>query len=271
MTKSEEINLPFIETLKRSFNYVLCSPRLLLGSISIGLVAFIYEIFSGFPILCSLGVQVCEENTTQSLSNLIIVLVSVAIIINYCRGIILKSSFDFRSLSFMRRIVLYILAAIGLYFAILLLGGGAAAIISAVFYLFKYKAISEVFSLIFLAMMMFAAIILSPIFVLFAGIAVDDKSLSLKEVFRITKGNRNKIFWGQTIMMLPCGSLMILLSVLSAYTGAESYIAKLLYCITLLLISFVDSCFKASFFAHIYQYFTFYSNKPASKSKKEQE
>ena len=141
MTKSEEINLPFIETLKRSFNYVLCSPRLLLGSISIGLVAFIYEIFSGFPILCSLGVQICEENTTQSLSNLIIVLVSVAIIINYCRGIILKSSFDFRSLSFMRRIVLYILAAIGLYFAILLLGGGAAAIISAVFYLFKYMSI----------------------------------------------------------------------------------------------------------------------------------
>lgn len=274
MSKSEEIKLPFIETIKRSFSYVLGTPKLLLGSISIGIVAFIYEIFSGFPILCSLGVQVCEESTKQSVSNLIIVLVSASIIINYCRGIILKSPFDFRSLSLVRRIALYILTAIGLYFAILLIGVLSSALVSSVFYLLGYKGINEVFSLVLLIMMVVAAIILAPVFVLFAGIAVDDKTLSLKEAFKITKGNNNKIFWGQIIMMLPCGSLMVLLSVLSAYTGAESYMAKLLYCITLLLISFVDSCFKASFFAHIYQYFTFYHNKSqkksASKSKKEQ-
>lgn len=274
MTKSEKIKLPFIETIKRSFNYVLSDPKLLLCSISIGLVAFIYEVFSGFPLLCSLGVQNCNADTSQSVSNLIIVLVSVAIIINYCRGIILKTSCDFRSLSFVRRIALYILTAIGLYFAILLLGGTASAIISSVFYLFGYSAVSEIFGLIFLIMMMASAIILAPIYILFAAIAVDDRGLNLKEAFKITKGNNNKIFWGQIVMMLPCGSLMILLSVLSAYTGAESYMAKLLYCITLLLISFVDSCFKASFFAHIYQYFTFYHNKmqkkSASKSKKEQ-
>ncbi len=62
-------------------------------------------------------------------------------------------------------------------------------------------------------------------------------------------------------MMLPG---MVLLTVLSsAYNivGSSSYLTNFIFTLLFVSLSFFDTCLKSSFYAHIYQYFTFYQKK----------
>ena len=50
--KSEIIKLPFWETIRRSFIYVLARPRLFLQVSAIWFAFLIYEVICGFPSAC---------------------------------------------------------------------------------------------------------------------------------------------------------------------------------------------------------------------------
>lgn len=105
------------------------------------------------------------------------------------------------------------------------------------------------------------AIYFSRLFLVFPAIAVDDRKMTLKASFKLAEGNANKIFWGQILMTLPVVLLMALLSIIFKLIGSDGYVVRFVFVLLVFALSFLDSCFKASFFAHIYQYFTFYRDK----------
>lgn len=252
----KEINLPFGETLKRSFLYVILHTNLFLKVSFIGLVVLIYEMMSGFPMMCSLNSQLCLKNNVQIVSNLLTFLVSVAVIINYCRAVVLKNSPDYVSVGFLRRFSKYILVMLSLSFLILIM----AVLISVLFKLIGVVEGSTIY-IISVILGLFLVVCISPLFLYLGAIAVDDKTLTIKQVFTLCKGNYNKIFWGQTVLMLPGMFLMFIITTLYQLSPTDDYIGKLIYVFCLIAASLFDTCIKGSFFAHIYQYFIFYKNK----------
>ena len=270
MKNQKMINLPFVETVSRSFMYTLCNWELFLKTVSPGLVVVVLEMFSGFPILCSLSNTACADPNSlmARLSALLVLLISVAVIINYCRAIILKAPVDFLSCVFVRRVLFYILATLLLALAIIL-----PFILLAVFYGVILEMIGNniepgAVSYLVLGIALIAlCVFLAPVFLVFAAITVDDRTMTVKEAFRLSRGNYNKIFWGQAVLMIPGAVAVFLLSLIYQAMAVESYAVKFIFMVMVLGLSFLDSCFKASFFAHIYQYFTFYKDKELDSEK----
>lgn len=260
MTNIKAHNLPFLETIKRSFVYSIYNFSLFLKVSSVALFLVVIEAFNDFPILCTLGEGECSQDTINTLTSLFMMFLSIGVIVNYCRSIILKSDIDFYSWSFIRRSLWYLLASVAFGLFVFLPFMLFAGVYGYILQLFGWGEIDAVYMLLVLPLIAWI-IYLSPLFMIFVAITVDDKSMTIKEAFKITKGNSNKIFWGQIIMMLPCTIAIYALGTLYQITGADTYIVKFVYMFILLALSFLDSCFKASFFAHIYQYFTFYQKK----------
>lgn len=256
MNELKKINLPFGETLKRSFLYVTFNADAFLKVASIGMVVLIYEAFSGFPMMCSLNPQSCLQNSWQMISNLLTFFVSVAAIINYCRVVVLKSNPDYMSIGFLRRLSKYILVTLGLGLSIIFI----AVSVFLIFRLISFIDESTVYMLSAL-LGVILSICASPLFVYLGAIAVDDSDLTIKQTFVLCKGNFNKIFWGQTLLMFPGVILMFAISAIYQIYPTDSYFGKLMYVFCLVVASLFDTCVKGAFFAHIYQYFIFYKNK----------
>ncbi len=256
MTESKKINLPFWETLRRSFMYVIFNGDAFLKVSLIGIVILVYEAFSGFPMMCSLDPQSCSQNSMQLVSNLLTFFVSVAVIINYCQIVVLKNKPDYISLEFLHRLSKYILVLLILSFSIVIIAVSASLI-------FRLIGVfeSNVIYFISVALGLLLAICISPLFVYLGAIAVDDKNLTIRQAFALCKGNYNKIFWGQTLLMFPGVILVYTISAIYQLYPTDGYIGKLIYVLLLVVVSLFDTCVKGSFFAHIYQYFIFYKNK----------
>ena len=262
MKKQKIINLPFMETLSRSFMYTLCNWELYLKVISVGVIAVLWEMFNGFPVLCSFSDAECVGGAAQSVSSLLILLISVGIIVNYCRAIILKAPIDFRSGGFFRRVLFYILASFLLMLTIVVPFILLTLLYGMILGFIGMENDVGNMTYLFSAVILVAwCICLAPVFLVFAAITVDDKSITVKQAYALCKGNFNKIFWGQTLLMIPVAIVVYLLALLYQAMGVESYVVKFIFMVLALALSFLDSCFKASFFAHVYQYFTFYKDK----------
>lgn len=256
MSELKKINLPFLETIKRSFLYVIFNGNTFLKVSFIGLVILIFEALSGFPMMCSLNPQNCSKNNIQLVSNLLIFLISAAVIINYCRAVVLKSAPDYMSLGFLRRISKYILVMLSLSFAIIVV-----AVLASLIFRMIGNIDGNVIYLVSAALGLILVVCMSPIFLYLAAIAIDNNELSIRQYFILSRGNYNKIFWGQTLLMFPGVILMFFISAIYQLYPAEEFIGKLVYTIFLVVASLFDTCVKGSFFAHIYQYFIFYKNK----------
>ena len=262
MKEQKIINLPFLETLSRSFMYTLYNWELFLKVISVGVIAVLWEMFNGFPVLCSFSDAECVGGAAQSVSSLLILLISVGIIVNYCRAIILKAPIDFRSGGFFRRVLFYILASFLLMLTIVVPFILLTLLYGMILGFIGMENDVGNMTYLFSAVILVAwCICLAPVFLVFAAITVDDKSITVKQAYALCKGNFNKIFWGQTLLMIPVAIVVYLLALLYQAMGVESYVVKFIFMVLALALSFLDSCFKASFFAHIYQYFTFYKDK----------
>lgn len=255
---SAVIKLPFWETVRRSFMYVLTNMDVYLKVSALGFAILIYEMFTGFPSLCNINETGCSGGWQQNVSIVLLSLVSIAVVIAYCRVMVLKSPTNYFSLAFGRRELLYLLYNI-LIIAIITLPSLLAIFVFA--YLGQMLHFPEtVFNLAVLIPLAFT-IYFSRLFLVLPAVAVDNKELRLKKSFELARGNANKIFWGQFLMMIPAAAVLVLLALVYRIIGTESYVINTVFVVLVLALSFLDSCFKASFYAHIYQYFTFYSAK----------
>lgn len=56
-------------------------------------------------------------------------------------------------------------------------------------------------------------------------------------------------------MMIPCAVVILILNYAYRFIGVDNYLVNELFLIVVIAFSLVDSCLKASFYAHIYQFF----------------
>ncbi len=248
--------IPFWETVGRSFKYVLKNRSLLKTCALVALCLTIFQAALGMPILCSIDNELCQTGFKNALNVLIMALTSVAIIINYCRTIILKADIDFISLSFWKRMILYIFASICLS----LLISFPTILVLTLFIIIKMP-VAVMYSLVFLFIFGFS-ILLAPIFLVFPAISVDNRELrKYSKVYELVKGNKTAVFFGQFVLMMPYWILISMLTLFYVNFGSGLYVSKLILCAIIVILAVLDAALKGAYFAHIYQFFTFYDKK----------
>lgn len=122
------------------------------------------------------------------------------------------------------------------------------------------------FSLILSVVPLIAGIVCARFFIVLPAVAVDDRELTMKRAFALTRGNANKIFWGQALMMLPVVITVTLLTMLYGALNLSGFLADLIMAFLLLGLSFFDAALKASYFSHVYQYFVYFWRHPENQS-----
>ena len=248
--------LPFWETVGRSFKYVLKNGKLLKAGAMLALCIIIFEIAMGLPLLCAIDSNQCQKGAKNIINIIAIALVSIGIIINYCRVIILKAPVDFISLSFWKRMLKYSLTSIMLSVFI-----SIPTIVSIVIMVMLGISDHTLYMMSFSMTLLFG-VLFAPIYLMFPAISVDNKeAINFKKVYQLAKGNKMPIFFGQFILMTPYWLLATMYGVFYGMMDTNSYIIKLISSAIILLLGLIDAALKGAFFAHIYQFFTYYSKK----------
>lgn len=259
MAENEKIiELPFWETVRRSFLYVLTNMDVYLKTTALGFAILIYEMFTGFPSLCNIRPNGCSGGWQQNVSLFLLTIASIAIVIAFIRHIVLKVPNGYFSLAFGKREAVYFIYNI-MFIAIITLPSVLVIFLMAL--VGQSLGLADGFFSLAIIVPVALTIYFSRLFLVFPAIAVDNKELRFKESFELTKGNANKIFWGQFIMMVPAALLLIILSLLFKLINSDLYVVKLVFVALIYALSFLDSCFKASFYSHIYQYFIYFKDK----------
>lgn len=252
------IKLPFWETLRRSFLYAFVNLDAFIRIASFWFLILIYEVLTGYPSLCSLEDGTCSDDWRQNVSVIALSLASIAISVAYCRHVISRRNYKYFSFSFGRRELKYL----GYSLLLILIIGIPSVIITFVLaYTFSALGLPQSFLKIMIFIPFIVAVICSRFFIILPAIAVGNRKLTLKKAFALTKGNANKIFWGQVLMMIPVVLGLIILSVLYGYFGTENGLLNFVFVTILMGLSFFDTCLKCSFYSHVYQYFMYFYNK----------
>lgn len=252
---SKIIKLPFWETIRRSFLYVLTNLNVYLKVSALGFAILIYEVFTGFPSICNIRAEGCIGGWQQNVSIILLSLVSIAIIIAFCRVIILKTSTNYFTLAFGKREILYLLYSL---LMVALITAPSIVLVFVYAYIVQLVHLPEFMFNLSILIPFLLTIYFSRMFLVFPAVAVDNYKLGIKDSFKLTIGNANKIFWGQFLMMIPAALLLVLVSLLYKLFGVSNYVVDFIFVALILALSFLDSCFKASFYAHIYQYFIYF-------------
>lgn len=250
------IKLPFWETCRRSFLYVILNLPALFKISAIWFSLLIYDIITGYPNICTINTDVCVSGWEQNVSSLLVAFAAVSIIVSFSRFIILKEPADkLRMISFGRREVIYIL------YVMLLI----AALMIPMLIVSLTMTFSTLTYYLFMLTPLVLAILYARFYLIFPAVTVDNKEITLKKSFELTCGNANRIFWGQALMTVPVFAALILISVLYNIINVDNDIVKFIFVTLILSVSFIDAALKASFFAHAYQYFLYFDKKEKSK------
>lgn len=251
------IKLPFGETIRRSFLYAFLNLDAFLKISSIWFLLLAYEIMTGYPSLCSFK-EACTDDWRQNFSVICLSLSSIVISVAYCRYVILKTKYQFFSFSFGKRELKYLGYSMLLILIIVI---PSLLIMSILSFLFHVLGLSPLLMRMVIIVPFIVAVICSRFFIILPAIAVDNEELTLPKIFALTRGNANKIFWGQVLMMIPVVLGLLILSSLFNYIEPENALLKLVFVAVLLLLSFFDTCLKCSFYSHVYQYIMYFARK----------
>ena len=228
METMPQIKLPFWECLRRSFFYAFVNFDAFVKIASVWFLILLYEIFAGFPSLCGLKESGCPGESFQNVSVVMVSLASVAVAVAFSRLVMVMG------------IVAGILERIGA----------------------NLPGVSLALSVVPLI----AGIVCARFFIVLPAVAVDDRELTMKRAFALTRGNANKIFWGQALMMLPVVITVTLLTMLYGALNLSGFLVDLIMAFLLLGLSFFDAALKASYFSHVYQYFVYFWRHPENQS-----
>lgn len=253
---SDIIQLPVIETIKRSFAYVGHHPKIALPALVLALVLIITQIIIRLSPDCSTNLSACSESWQIWFLSLLFSLTNMAIIINYCRKVCGRDA-DFSSLKFAKRIVIYV---------------GAMLLLSiiAVLFLAIVIGVASIFTqdtLIIQAILYVSAITIgvlaAPLLLCFPSIAMDDyEFLSIQRLFRVAKGNHNAIFWGlMAISLIVFSPLLILVISAALIFGLEGLRDNLWLLTASMVFQLVYSSLKGTYYAHLYQFFKYVEKK----------
>lgn len=261
-------SLPLGEAVRRSLGYAIGHfDQLVKVSAVWFLLVWCADVLAGFPSLCSLNSEDCASVEKQILSFVILGVSSIAVIVAYVRCIVLRVVPNgYRTFDFGKRELNYIGKGI-LFFAIVAVSAFLLGFVSGFIGGF-FPADTVVYD----KLPLFAALVCIMFgfrfYLAFPAVAVDNKEIGFQKSFAITKGNTNKIFWGLVVIMLPGWISLIVLMLVYRGLNTDIYLIKMLFATLTLIISFADAGIKASYWAHLYQYFIyFYQKRQAGENK----
>lgn len=257
---SFSVSLPWGEVIRRSYGYLFGHLDLLVKVAAVWFLAVLgFEALTAFPSLCSLDSGICGIGK-QTLSLLVLTVSSIAVIIGYVRCIVLRIIPEgYASLSFGKRELRYI----GKVFVIGFITALPIFLLSFVIgFVGSFLQVNPRIFVPFIWLGMFVCLFFSfRLYLVLPAVAVDDlQTADLKKSFEITKGNTNKIFWGFVVTMLPGWIAFMILGVIFR-AAPDVYVIKIIFAALTLIVSFIDVGLKASYFAHLYQYFIYYYRK----------
>ena len=266
MQKNNNISLPLGECLLRSFIFVAKNAKVLFYICAGWFGLLIFEAICGFPLIESIYTE-NEESLPSLISGLLLIIASTSILVGTCKVIINKFIPKFGAIYFGKAELSVLgysfLIAIN-FIAMLLI---ATISISIVFQQNPDKDILN--NIIFYVIIYAIFIMIVRYSLIYPARSVNDKEMSLKKSFKLTKGNSNKLAWGIIILSAPFVILSQLFTFLYVTIDMDNFIAKFIYCALLMFCSFGDSVLRASFYAHAYQYFIFYDKKENIEIKNE--
>lgn len=252
------IKLPLIETVTRSFMYVIKNITTVSKISSIFLLLWFAEMLAGFPFLCSTDNAFCTTNISHSILAILLYISSAIISISVIRNIILKQEYNFFHISAGFNLVKYI--GYQLLIAVMII------IPSTLILMISQASQSpdlSIFTKYFLGAAFITTLIGLSIFcfrlyLVFAGSAINDKEMTLGRSYTLTKGNMLSIFAGQVILALP--TIILLGIIFSLYPLSNwGFIGNSIFVLAGLLCTFFDAAIKGSYYSHIYQYFMYYA------------
>lgn len=256
-----QIKLPFGECARRSFLYIFTNFNAFTKLASVWFLILIYEVAVDFPSLCGLEGEICPSKGYQNLSVVIMYLASISIAVGFSRQIILKEERKYFSFSFGWREIKYL----GYNLLLFLLVAIPAGIIVGMLKSFGVKGGMLLLSTGVVSL--FFAINFARCFIILPAIAVDDKDLTMEKAFKLTKGNANKIFWGQVLLRVPLVIAVLILTTMYEMMEFEGLVSKFIMSALLIGLSYFDAALKASFYSHVYQYFTYFLHHQEQLSK----
>lgn len=265
-TKTNLNKLPILETVKRTFLYVLKERELLKASMPIIGALVVFEVILLKFFACDNSTGSCSLSWQNLVTKIAFSIVNIGIIINYCRQIILKEKPDFTSRNFWKLIIFYSIAILA-FTLLMFLTVFFAGIITSIFTSTLNASpmfialIANLFALTFL-------IVCAPLFLVFPCIAVEDyEILNMRKLFDITKGNHLQIFLGILLAGMPCFIILCLILLISVKTlGIESIESNPILVLPILLVQVANTFIRGSYYAHIYQYFKFVEKKQINKN-----
>lgn len=262
MNQNKIISLPFWETIKRSFLYPIINIGVVMKIVGIWFLLLVYEVANGYPTICKLTQEGCD-GISQNIAMLLLSFASISIAVAFSRNVILKTQYDKLTFSFGKKEWKYLGYNL---LIILIVAVPSLLLIILASYLASVLHLTNIASYVFIIPLAIT-IVCSRFYLVLPATAVGNKSMDLKTSFALTKGNANKIFWGQILLMLPIALTLLIISAIFAVIGSDSFIVKFLFVTMVMFLSFFDTCVKVGYYSHIYQYFLFFQDNKEEPAK----
>lgn len=264
-----EIKLPLKEALKRSFYFAFNHIDTFLKiSLLWGLIIAGTDALEGFPSLCSAGDENCMAQKGGNLYILIMFFAGVSISVSYIVYVIERTEFSrFFNLFWAKKNFKYIWTMIKLIFAGIIISFMVGLLFGLIFHALGLGSVKQVSLVVSLISFFFVGMFLSRYALVFPAIALENKEIDFETSYKLTKGNINAIFWGAVAISLPMTLASIVMTTLYFAVGSENWLINFLFSFALVMISLFNEALKASFLAHIYQYFIYFYNQSRKKEK----
>ncbi len=255
MNNNQIIKFPLGEVLKRSFYLVFVRGKDFFKAASFWYWLVLVEVLLGYPTLAE-GLDI-RANMIKVASALLVSIAGAGIGTEVCRGIIAKDNefglfkpaFNERSLRYWGyNLLIGLMFVLSLFVCLsILLPGGRylpTAVLTILVLLFSFGIGAVCFRF----------------YLVLPAQAINDKTMTLKHSWLLTKGNTLKLLAGIITISIPGVVLSVLLGNFSRMIPGfdESNLWRIVFTLLALSVSFLDAVLKASFLSHVYQYLTFY-------------
>ncbi len=252
------VKLPVMETVRRSFMYVIKNFRAFLQIISIFSLIVVYELATGFPSLCSVSDSYCQYSGFSTLSTVLFYLASIILAVSLTRNIILKQEYKWFHLYVGKRDVIYMLY--NLLIAVMIIIPTILMTIIAQTNKVSSQWLAITMNVIIVLTPLILSMICLKLYLVFPATAIDDKDMTLAKSFAVTKGNIFRIFIGQCLLFVP--TLVLLSALYYSYRAADwGFIGNMFFVAFALFVSLLYTAFKSSYYSHMYQYFLYFNKK----------
>lgn len=266
-----EIKLPFGEAVKRSlafaFNHWEAFFKI---SLVWALLISILDAVEGFPSLCVSGAQNCPSDSAWSLYVWGMFFSGISVVVSYTVYVIERKEYkSYFNLRFGKKDFKYIWAMIKLLFAGIAVSMITGFILGGLMSLLGQGSFRQTSMFFAMISFFFVGMFLSRYALVFPAIALENSEIGFEKSFALTKGNINAIFWGTVVMSLPMTVLNLIVAGLYFALGIDNVLLKFIFSFVLVMISLFNDAMKASFMAHVYQYFIYFYDKYSSQEKAE--